>query len=76
MEIASLPSLNSISKDDFKTMSKYFLQTVVTGSSDVSVGDHLEKALCTLSTFLLEAAKIRCTNEALRYEHIVLSFLP
>ena len=61
-----LPSLNSLSREEFKTISKYFLQAVVTGSSDISIEEHLEKPLCALSTFVLEAGKVQCTVDALK----------
>ena len=63
---AGVTSLNSLSREEFKTISKFFLQAVVTGSSDTPIDEHLEKPLCALSTFVLEAGKIRCTIDTMR----------
>ena len=56
-----LARLEALAKAELGVVIKFFLQSVVTGSSSVTVPDEHEAALCSVGTLLLEAAKARTT---------------
>jgi hypothetical protein len=71
MELSSRVSvkmllLNDLPTEKLRSICKYFLQALVTGSSSTEVDLNLEDHLCALSTFLLEAGKLRFTTETVR----------
>lgn len=58
--------LNNISIDELRLICKYFLQALITGTSNTHVDERLQNELSSISTFLLEASKFRSTAEAVR----------
>jgi hypothetical protein len=68
----SIAALDSLSKDKLGKICKYFLQSLVKGSSTVVLEDNLDDSLCAISTLLLEAARSRTSGEKVKYEEIVL----
>lgn len=63
-----ISELDTLSKDKLGKVCKYFLQSLVKGSSNVALEDSLDESLCAISTLLLEAAKTRSSGEQLKYE--------
>jgi hypothetical protein len=64
---ANLLLLNDIPIEELRLICKFFLKSLVTGSSTSEMDDKLETPLCALSIFLLEAGKLRATSETLRF---------
>ena len=71
MELSSRVSekmllLNDLPTEKLRSICKYFLQALVTSSSSTEVDLNSEYHLCALSSFLLEAGKLRFTTETVR----------
>lgn len=63
---AGLGKLNAVSEPGLALLCKYFLQSVVAGSSAVVVDDGDHEALCAVSTLLLEGAKAQSPAAQIR----------
>ena len=61
-----IADLDTLSKDKLGKVCKYFLQSLVKGSSNVALEDSLDESLCAVSTLLLEAAKTRSSGDQLK----------
>jgi hypothetical protein len=64
---ANLLLLNDIPTEELRLICKFFLKSLVTGSSASEMDKKLESPLCALSTLLLEAGKLRAPSETLRF---------
>jgi hypothetical protein len=62
----AISALDSLSKDKLGKVCKYFLQTLVKGSSGIAMEENLDESLCAVSTLLLEAAKVRSSAENMK----------
>ena len=61
-----IAELDNLSKDKLGKVCKYFLQSLVKGSSNVALEETLDESLCAVSTLLLEAAKTHSTTDQLK----------
>lgn len=61
-----ISELDSLSKEKLGKVCKYFLQSLVKGSSNVALEDSLDESLCAVSTLLLEGAKSRSSGDQLK----------
>lgn len=66
--------LNDIPVEELRSLCKFFLQSLVTGSSATGIDKKLESPLSALSTFLLEAGKFRASSEAVRFATALCDF--
>jgi len=64
-----IAELDNLSKEKLGKVCKYFLQSLVKGSSNVALEETLDESLCAVSTLLLEAAKTHSTTDQLRFDH-------
>ena len=61
-----ISELDLISKEKLGKVCKFFLQSLVKGSSNVALDESLDDSLCAISTLLLEAAKSRSTGDQVK----------
>lgn len=61
--VNSIAALDSLSKEKLGKVCKYFLQSLIKGSSTVALEESLDDSLCAISTLLLEAARTRSNGE-------------
>jgi hypothetical protein len=62
----AISALDSLSKEKLGKVCKYFLQTLVKGSSGIALEENLDESLCAVSTLLFEAAKVRSSAENMK----------
>lgn len=71
MDVASLSNktatavsaLDALNTERLGKVCKYFLQTLVKGSSSVALDENLDDSLCAVSTLLLEAARTKSSTD-------------
>ena len=63
---SNLLQLNNVSTGELRSLCKYFLQALITGTSNTEIDEKLQNELSALSTFFLEASKLRSTSATVR----------
>ena len=61
-----ISELDTLTKEKLGKVCKFFLQSLIKGSSNVVLEESLDESLCAVSTLLLEAARFNSTVEHLR----------
>jgi hypothetical protein len=61
-----IASLDEVEKEKLGKVCKYFLQSLIKGTSNVVLEDSLDESLCAISTLLLEAARTRSNCDQVR----------
>mmetsp|Transcript_29064 Transcript_29064/g.48850 ORF Transcript_29064/g.48850 Transcript_29064/m.48850 type:complete len:195 (+) Transcript_29064:86-670(+) len=61
-----ISELDVVRKEDLGKICKYFMQSLVKGSTAIALDASLDDSLCAVSTLLLEAAKLNCTVDNLK----------
>lgn len=69
----NLLQLNDLSTNELRSLCKYFLQALITGTSNTEVDERLQNELSALSTFLLEASKLRSAPAGVRFVKVTLT---
>ena len=62
----TIAALDALSKEKLGKVCKYFLQSLVKGSTTVALEENLDDSLCAVSTLLLEAARTRSSGDKVK----------